>query len=334
MTLDGVCVSHLEQADDVVLFSTSIAGLQAKLNAFHAWCRSRGFMAVNRLKSLIMAFGPYPPLALSILTIGGHRLAWTATYTYVGITFTSTHRYFHSPCLYGPSAYHIARYIFAPHYKTKETKARNIAQGCFAAQAFVGPIPVWDGRMLYQARVDPHLTYGCEVCLDIDPALLLPLERVQHDFFRRLLGLQARSLTVVLHSETGCEPLPHRRLCLALSYLRYLSARPVHSLVYRALRAAFLLCQDGSPSWLSDLCHVIRRLRGPAAPDGIVLHGTWPIPVQSADTALQEVAQSMRLHIQNLLDSSPKLRLLRDRKEKDKSGALIAEVRCTNFLIT
>jgi hypothetical protein len=36
---NGRPVSHLEQADDVVLFSTTAAGLQRKLNQFFGACR-------------------------------------------------------------------------------------------------------------------------------------------------------------------------------------------------------------------------------------------------------------------------------------------------------
>jgi hypothetical protein len=37
--LDVVAVSHLGQADDVVLFSTTPAGLQRKIDLFFAWCK-------------------------------------------------------------------------------------------------------------------------------------------------------------------------------------------------------------------------------------------------------------------------------------------------------
>jgi hypothetical protein len=37
--LHGAAISHLEQADDVALFSTTHAGLQRKLNLFFRWCK-------------------------------------------------------------------------------------------------------------------------------------------------------------------------------------------------------------------------------------------------------------------------------------------------------
>ncbi|KAI0753702.1 hypothetical protein C8Q74DRAFT_1165543, partial [Fomes fomentarius] len=78
------------------------------------------------------------------------------------------------------------------------------------------------------ARVDPHLTAGCEVVLDVQLSLLEPLERVQTTFLRRAqVGLGPRSQLAPLYTETGVWPLHYRRVLLTLRYLDYvLRARP------------------------------------------------------------------------------------------------------------
>jgi hypothetical protein len=68
---------------------------------------------------------------------------------------------------------------------------------------FVGTLPVWDLWTLYMARVDPYLTAGCEVCLDIEEKSLKLLEKVQLRFLRRMLGIGFHSMKAVLFSETG-----------------------------------------------------------------------------------------------------------------------------------
>ncbi|KAH8078054.1 hypothetical protein BXZ70DRAFT_689623 [Cristinia sonorae] len=73
----------------------------------------------------------------------------------------------------------------------KERKAHNIAHGCFAAEAYTGRLPVREGRLLYTARVDPHLTSGAEICLDADGRLLDNLIGVQRYYLPHLLSLQA-----------------------------------------------------------------------------------------------------------------------------------------------
>lgn len=127
--LDGVPVSHIEQADDIVLFSTTLTGLQGNINEFYSWCCRLGFMTVNTSKSAIMVFGPCPPVHASRLYIGGNCIPWTSQYTYVGVTLSSVHRD-----------------IFAVHYTTQALKARGVMHGCFAAQAFTGPWPTAGAR--------------------------------------------------------------------------------------------------------------------------------------------------------------------------------------------
>ena len=137
-------ISHVEQADDVVLFSTTAAGLQQKLHAFFVWC-GRNFMVISVRKTKWMLFGPFPHVLPSI-TVNGAAIQLVEDYKYVGIRFVSTHR-----C------------IFAKHYKVKAFKARDIANATFAVEGLIGSLPPADACILYMARVDPHLTFGAEV---------------------------------------------------------------------------------------------------------------------------------------------------------------------------
>jgi hypothetical protein len=60
------------------------------------------------------------------------------------------------------------------------TKAHRVACTSFALDAFIGVLPPKEGKMLYMARVDPILTYGCEVVLDVNEMLAQELTDVQH----------------------------------------------------------------------------------------------------------------------------------------------------------
>ncbi len=72
------------------------------------------------------------------------------------------------------------------------------------------------------ARVDPHLIFGAEVILDVDGPVLEAMCSVQHAYIRRMLGLNKRSATAVLFTETGLWPIRYRRILLALQYLAYI----------------------------------------------------------------------------------------------------------------
>ncbi|KAJ7049796.1 hypothetical protein C8F01DRAFT_963263, partial [Mycena amicta] len=125
----------------------------------------------------------------------------------------------------------------------------------------VGEMDAWDLRTLYMARVDPYLIAGCEICLDVHLPCLALLEREQLRFLRRMLGLGARSMRVVLFSETGIWPIRYRRVYLALSNLCHLiglekDERPA----WHALQESLQLARAQKVSWVNDLRIVLSRL--------------------------------------------------------------------------
>ncbi|KAJ7368592.1 hypothetical protein DFH08DRAFT_982796 [Mycena albidolilacea] len=126
------------------------------------------------------------------------------------------------------------------------------------------------------ARINPHLTFGCKVALDVTDAHVSKLEDVQNEFLRRLLGLHRRSVLTVLLSETGVIPLRYRRLSLTIGYLDHLMTLAPTHLAGVAYRDSVRLAQNGRPCWLSDLCYALFHLPVPVllsmdslTPDGI-----------------------------------------------------------------
>ena len=191
--LGGVSVGNLEQADDTVLFSLSPAGLQQKLNYTWQYC-SLNFVLINIVKTMAMIFGCISKnISPTMFHLNGVPIKFTDEYTYVGLTFVSN-----------------AVNIFTKHYTIKATKARSIANVTFTLDSFIGSLPPFQGKRLYNARVDPHLTSACEVALDVNLPLLALLQKVQHTFLCRLLGLNPRSMRAMLFSETGVAPLAYR----------------------------------------------------------------------------------------------------------------------------
>src|SRR5687768_3375021 len=54
-----ISVTNLEQADDIVLLSTTHAGLQRKLNGLVRWC-ALNFLQINAVKTMFNLFGNRP----------------------------------------------------------------------------------------------------------------------------------------------------------------------------------------------------------------------------------------------------------------------------------
>ncbi|KAF5374622.1 hypothetical protein D9615_008976 [Tricholomella constricta] len=250
--LHGRAVSHVEQADDVVLFTTSPHGLQFKVDCLSDWCSvSRLIISADKSRwSIAKASQRSQPHVTTPITIAGAPIKFVTEYTYVGVTFD-----------FATSS------MFKRHCTTKASAASGISGATFTLDSFVGTVPPSDGRQLYMARVDPHLIHGCEVILDVDRAALNELEKVQRTFIRRLLHLSARSLLHPLYTETGLMPIKYRRIILAVGYLNSIFRLAPNCLPYLALMDSINLAQthpgDRQPSWVKDLVKVCGDLPEP-----------------------------------------------------------------------
>ncbi len=118
ITLGGEAISHLEQADDIVLFSTTAEGLQRKLGQLVHWC-GINFMTMNTNKSMCMMFnGPLPRIPPTLF-LNGKVLQVVSEYCYVGVTFRSTDRF-----------------IFGKHIQARAKKARTAANAVLSLEAY------------------------------------------------------------------------------------------------------------------------------------------------------------------------------------------------------
>ncbi|KAF9026286.1 hypothetical protein BDZ89DRAFT_1134863 [Hymenopellis radicata] len=152
-------ISHLEHADDIVIISHSLTGLQSHLNDFADWCRTN-FLELTAKKSSVMIFGAFNK-SMRHLTFDADSIPFHRTEKYVGLTFTST-----------------LRNIFGEHYRNKADVAQACAHGgLFGHHLGRGNIPIQTAVQLYAVPVDCHLIHGTDVCPDVDDASLQLLER-------------------------------------------------------------------------------------------------------------------------------------------------------------
>ncbi|KAF6742637.1 hypothetical protein DFP72DRAFT_822055 [Ephemerocybe angulata] len=293
INLSGIPMSNMEQADDIILMSTTPEGLQRKMHALWRWCGVNA-MVVNAIKSMVMIFGPHPRLQPSF-AFGTEHVAIVDETTYVGFRITSH-----------------GRSIFAPHYALKAGKAQTIANGILGLHKMIGSLNPWEARKLYMALVDPHLTHGCEMIIDTPENLqfLKLLEDKQKSFIRRILGIHSRSMLAPLFSETAIIPLRYRRVLLALMYLLYLLKSPPDHLVKSALLDSTALLMAGKPCWLGDLLHALQKL-----PTPVYVHNPHSLTTEDIGEVMNKVQRSMQDDIMRAINSSEGLYLLRNRLE-------------------
>ncbi len=90
VTLRDQPMSHIEQADDIILFSNSSEGLQSKLDILFDWCQKNS-MTISHDKTKIWIAG-WLPSTLPSFTVGGLPLSCVSKHKYVGITLSSMDR--------------------------------------------------------------------------------------------------------------------------------------------------------------------------------------------------------------------------------------------------
>ena len=305
------CISHVEQADDVALFSTSLYALQQKLNGFLCWCKTN-HMTISTSKSKWMIFGKGLD-SPGQLCIGHDEIERVSEYKFVGVWFTST-----------------MRDIFAKHFDEKVSKACRVACASFALDDFIGTLAPSEGRTLYMARVDPILTFASEVVLDIDEASVRKLTDVQHLYIRRLLGVGSRSVVATLFSETGFLPLRFRRVNLAIAYLVYLRRLPDMHYAHAALRESISLLRKGFSCWIADLNWVISHLPGSDVYETHVedMDGGQLLSLQKG------LVKRCDAHLQRVLNESVKCLMVRGRLDLDTKGRRIPVVRKMRHYLT
>lgn len=303
--LDGIYVGNLEQADDMALFSTTMRGLQRKLDYLWRYA-AKNFILINVSKTKIMLQGHAsvfmnPPPAF---LLNGESVTYCEEYTYVGMTFASTP-------LGG------AR-MFAKHYEKKSKQAHRVAYATFLVESYTGCLPPREGKRLYTARVDPHLTSGAEVSPDATLTLLEPLKRVQHTYLQRVLGLNPRCMRAFLFSETGLLPIAYRRLTLVLRFLIYLLNLPREHLAARAWRECLTLDKRGKRCWLRDLTVALKRV----AVDVSCLDAE-EIRVDAVKTLILNVQTAAATCVESALAESSKGRLLVGRLHRGEDGKIM-----------
>ncbi|KAJ6462679.1 hypothetical protein C8R47DRAFT_1239855, partial [Mycena vitilis] len=224
------------------MVSLSSRGLRSKLCTLERWC-AVNFILANMVKTIISIFGPCKT-PLPTFQLGSTTLSVKTDERYVGINLRTD-----------------TRNILASHYDAKARTERYCGHRIMAVEDMTGRLTPKELKQLYMARVDCHLTHGCEVSPDIlGTSYLKLLASIQVNFLRRMLNLHSRSSIVALYTETGIMPIRVRRFLLALGHLKYLLGLQKDTYASAALSSSIELNGQGKKSWCQDLIKAAPRL--------------------------------------------------------------------------
>ncbi len=189
-----------------------------------------------------MAFGKLPD-RLPIFTILGQPIEWTNEHKYPGVTFTSSHTD-----------------ILSQHYVEKEKAAHCTANVTFTLVNYFGDLPPREGVSIYKSHINPILSFGAEVAVDMSTSRSQILEDVQVAYLRCLLSIQKRSIRAAVFTETGILPLPYRQILFSLRYLAHVLGLQEHRIPTWCLESNVDLWIQGKPRWLGDIVVMLHRL--------------------------------------------------------------------------
>ena len=87
--LNGVKVSVIMYADDLVIISKTKHGLQLGMNALYEFC-SANTLTVNTNKSEVMSVSKRKPVSLPVIHYNNMPLRWVDSFRYLGVNIHRT----------------------------------------------------------------------------------------------------------------------------------------------------------------------------------------------------------------------------------------------------
>ena len=183
-TLRGVLVPLLLYADDLILMSTTAAGLQTQLNALASFCDQRQ-LTVNLSKTKVVVFEPRRS-DVADFVLNGAVVERGESYKYLGFVFHATKNMSVGTSFLVAAA---RKAMFAMR-RCAEVGIRDPALQC----------------KLFDTLVLPILSYGVEVW-GVKSSLGEAAEVLHRSFLKSLLGIRKSTSNEVVLAELGRYPL-------------------------------------------------------------------------------------------------------------------------------
>ena len=222
-------------ADDVILLSNTVVGLQNQLNLLKSEA-DRLHLTVNLNKTKIMVFRMGGHLARREKWLyGKDEVEVVNSYQYLGMTFTtklSLSVALSSVCVKGRRG------------------VMEILKSLRKLNTF-DPSIFWK---LFDAQVEPMITYAAEVW---GLSKVTELERVHTFAIKRFLNVPLHSSNVLVYGETGRQPLYVRTYVKCIKYWLKLTRLPSERICKQAYEMLFLQHEAGHCNWVSKVRDVL-----------------------------------------------------------------------------
>ena len=228
-------IHHLFFADDVILVSDTIQGLQQKLNILRNQSIRLG-ISVNLDKTKIIVFRKGGFLSkYEKWFYGEHPVEVVNSYTYLGFVFTTKMSIATSLSFFITKAKHALNMLFM---------SLNSIE-CHDLNVFF---------KLFDSKIAPILSFSSELwgVYDIED-----IEKVHTFAIKRYLGVSNHSSNSIVYSETGRVPLYINHTISSVRYWMKLLKRPNSCLSKQAYLMMLKHCNAGKDNWASRIKKVL-----------------------------------------------------------------------------
>ena len=211
--------NSLMYADDLIIMSTTLEGLQKSLDALNGYCK-KWKLNINYKKTKSMVFSKGNNIKKINLTINSNNIENTKEVKYLGISINSKN------C------------SFMPTLSDLSSKA-NKAIYPLLSKIPIKLAPVKTMLKLFDTCITPILLYGSEVWgpfmnHDWKKWDNTQIEKTHTQFLKRLLGVNRSTTNVLVRSELGRHALQDKVATRNINYINYIHKKDKHSLVKQA----------------------------------------------------------------------------------------------------
>ena len=225
-------------ADDVVLISDSITGLQKQLNVLYETALSLG-LVVNLEKSNIIVFRNGGYLSLNEKWFYGRtKMNVVNMYKYLGVILSTKLSFSHMLCDIANKGKRGVINIFKLLKRIRERSPKVFFK-------------------MFDAQIQPILSYGAEVWGLI--ANLDAIEKVHTFALKRFLNVSIRTPNVLVYGEMGRFPLYINMYIRSIKYWLRILKMPEHRLPLKAYKMLLFLHRQNRNTWASSVCSFLYK---------------------------------------------------------------------------
>ena len=222
-------IFHLFFADDLILVSDSITGLQTQLNTLNTQSVRLG-LEINFNKTKVMVFRLDGFLGKrEKWYLGNTSLNVVNSYKYLGLDFSTKLSFSHSTSSFIAKAKQACHQISSSLYRLN----------CYNLDIFLN---------LFDSKVLPVLSYGSELWGIYENS---DIERVHTNCLKHFLNISTHCSNAKLYAETNRYPLQITFKIKCIKYWLRLINLPNTRICKQAYDSLLLLSENGSENWVS-----------------------------------------------------------------------------------